>query len=569
MKLANVQADWRPLPLFLCNAVALLLFGSWHTSVGQSFWQHPDAWVFFTLNGSLAEGHAWQMFWAVANTKQFDMTFALIIAIVYFVHIFRGTREQIVHRTACGMLMAVAVTSVILFSKAFLETGRIGPSDALTPSIHLTELITDFKFKDSSHSSFPGDHGISLLMFTTMIWYFAGRSYGLILMMLSVVMLLPRLVVGAHWLSDIAVGSCSIGLMALGWLLATPLHAVVIRLFMPLASWFYRMLDRVLAFVTDKPAPSAAELAQTPVFIAKGFCMGSADIIPGVSGGTMALVLGIYERLLKAISAVDRAWLRDILHLRLSPALARNDLLFILPLAVGIFSAIVFFTKIVPLPALVVSHPEIIYGLFFGLILASVFVLLGEVENYRGKDLIPALAGVALGLAVVNLVPVDTPTDSWFVFLCGFVAICAMLLPGISGSFILLILGKYAYIINALGEFNLTIIAVFSAGALSGLLAFSKVIIWLLAHHHRNTLLVIKGILVGSLWVIWPFQERIYETVRGKEKLLSSSPIWPQAFDSTVAWSLALMLTGFALVVIIEQVSQRNAPGDEAAKDTG
>jgi putative membrane protein len=377
-------------------------------------------------------------------------------------------------------------------------------------------------------------------------------------MALSVVMLLPRMVVGAHWLSDITVGSFAISLFALGWLLATPLHAILIQLFTPLAFWSYRALDKILAFVTDKPNVSAADLAQTPIFIGKGFCMGSADIIPGVSGGTMALVLGIYERLLKAISAVDRVWLRDIVHLRLPSALARNDLLFIMPLGIGILSAIIFFTKIVPLPALVLSHPEIIYGLFFGLILASVFVLLGEVENYRLNDLFPALAGIVLGLTVVNLVPVETPTAGWFLFLCGFVAICAMLLPGISGSFILLILGKYAYIINALGEFNLSVIVIFSAGALSGLLAFSKFIIWLLAHHHRNTLLVIKGILVGSLWVIWPFQERLYETVRGKEKLISSSPVWPPAFDSTVVWSVGLMLTGFALVVIIEQVSRRS-----------
>jgi membrane-associated phospholipid phosphatase len=207
---------WRPLPLILCNAFALLLIGSWYTSAGQSFWQQPDAWVFFTLNGSLEEGHAWQMFWAIANTKQFDLAFALLIAIVYFVHIFKGTREEIVHRTACGMLMAVSVTAVILFSKAFVESGRIGASEVLTPSIRLSELITGFKFKDSSHSSFPGDHGISLIMFTTMIWYFAGRSYGLIIMALSVVMLLPRMVVGAHWLSDITVGSFAISLFALG-----------------------------------------------------------------------------------------------------------------------------------------------------------------------------------------------------------------------------------------------------------------------------------------------------------------------------------------------------------------
>lgn len=297
------------------------------------------------------------------------------------------------------------------------------------------------------------------------------------------------------------------------------------------------------------------------VFVLKGFCMGSADIIPGVSGGTMALILGIYERLLKAIRSFDRAWLENIFRFRIKTAFAANDLLFLIPLGAGILLALIFFTRVIPLPTLIMTHPELIYGLFFGLIVASVVILMGEVDRYGVKEIVIALAGVLLGLAIVNLVPVETPTAAWFIFLCGFIAISAMLLPGISGSFILLILGKYAYIINALGDFNIIVMLTFGAGALTGLVVFSRAIVWLLKRYHQATLLVIKGILVGSLWLIWPFQERMYETVRGKEKLVGSDPVWPEAFTGTVAASVAFMVAGFLLVMVIHHLSARNRDG--------
>ena len=298
-------------------------------------------------------------------------------------------------------------------------------------------------------------------------------------------------------------------------------------------------------------------LSQAPLNTAKGFCMGSADIIPGVSGGTMALILGIYERLLKAIRSFDKDWISDVLHLRISAALSRNDLLFLLPLGFGIIAAILFFTRVVPLPTLILTHPELVYGLFFGLIVASVVILLGEVDRYGFKEFLVTVLGAAVGFTIVNLVPVATPTASWFIFLCGFVAISAMLLPGISGSFILLILGKYAYIINALGTFDVPVILAFCAGALSGLVVFSRAIVWLLDHYHKTTLLVIKGVLIGSLWIIWPFQERVYETVRGKEKMVSASPVLPDALDGTVIASFLLMAVGFVLVMVIHRLASR------------
>lgn len=316
--------------------------------------------------------------------------------------------------------------------------------------------------------------------------------------------------------------------------------------------------ERLLLSGRDAAGAKAA-LAASPWHALKGFCMGSADIIPGVSGGTMALILGIYERLLLAIRSFDRAWLGSMLRLRFGEALARNDLAFLVPLVLGIALALLFFTRVVPLPELIVTRPEMVYGLFFGLILASVIVLMGEVKHYGPRDVLITLAGVLSGFLIVNLVPVQTPDAPWFIFLCGFVAISAMLLPGISGSFILLILGKYAFIIDALGTFDLVVITTFTAGMLAGLVAFSRAIVWLLGRYHRSTLLVIKGILIGSLWIIWPFQERVYETVRGKARLVGSSPVWPDAFTRDVAASLGLLLAGCVLVLVIHRLARPKA----------
>ena len=283
--------------------------------------------------------------------------------------------------------------------------------------------------------------------------------------------------------------------------------------------------------------------------------MGTADIIPGVSGGTMALILGIYERLLNAIRSFDKAWLADLLRFRIASALGRNDLMFLGPLALGIIAAILFFTRIVPLPTLIVTHPELVYGLFFGLIVASIMVLMREVDHYGPRQVLVALAGAVTGFVIVTLVPVETPDALWFIFACGFVAISAMLLPGISGSFILLILGKYAYIVEALGSLDIPVILAFVAGAGAGLIAFSRAILWLLGRYHQATLLFIKGILIGSLWVIWPFQDRVYRTMGDKEVLIEASPVWPAGLDFTVMGSFALMVAGFLGVMAIHRLA--------------
>lgn len=295
---------------------------------------------------------------------------------------------------------------------------------------------------------------------------------------------------------------------------------------------------------------------ETVIIAAKGFCMGTADVIPGVSGGTMAFILGIYPRLLAAINSFDLVWLRLVMRFDVKGALTHPHFGLLLPLGTGIFAALLFFTRIVPLPGYLVTHPELVYGLFFGLIVGSVVVLLKHIPQWSQTRWVQLTAGVLIGLLVVNLVPTTTPDAAWFIFLSGALAITAMILPGISGSFILLILGKYAYIFDALGHFRFTVIIPFALGAATGLALFSRFLEWLLRVYRQGTIVVITGILVGSLWLIWPFQNRVYLEVSGKQRFLGSTPKLPDDLNSTVLLSVLLMVAGFVVVLAIDRLSQ-------------
>jgi len=295
---------------------------------------------------------------------------------------------------------------------------------------------------------------------------------------------------------------------------------------------------------------------ETAITVAKGFCMGSADVIPGVSGGTMAFILGIYPRLLAAINSFDLVWLRMVMRCDVRGALTYPHFSLLLPLGIGIVAAALFFTRIVSLPHYLTTDPELVYGLFFGLIVGSIRVLLKHVPELSTMRWAQLVVGVLLGLLVVNLVPTTTPDTAWFLFFSGALAITAMILPGISGAFILLILGKYAYVLDAFGHFRLTVIIPFALGAITGLALFSRFLEWLLRVYRQGTIMVITGILIGSLWLIWPFQNRVYVEVRGKQRLLGSTPELPDRFDSVLLLSVLLMIAGLVAVLAIDRLSQ-------------
>jgi putative membrane protein len=297
-----------------------------------------------------------------------------------------------------------------------------------------------------------------------------------------------------------------------------------------------------------------------PYIVGSGLCMGTADVVPGVSGGTMAVALGIYSRLLAAIASANAHFVRALARFDLRRALDILHWRFLTCLVGGIGLAVVVMIKVVKLPHLIDTQPMLVYAVFFGLVLASCFVLIRRISAWDAGKALLLLAGVAIGWGVVNLVPVSTPEDTGFVFLCGAVAICAMLLPGISGSFVLLILGKYEYVIDSLDALlhgdlgQLRVIVPFAIGCLVGLAAFARLLGWLLYKWHEPVLAFLTGLLLGTLWRIWPYQHLEKVEVRGKLKVIGAEPFMPGSFDVPV---LLLVLAGLLAVVAIEWVAER------------
>ena len=300
-------------------------------------------------------------------------------------------------------------------------------------------------------------------------------------------------------------------------------------------------------------------LANRLHLIIKGFCIGSADIIPGVSGSTIAFILGIYSKLINAIKSFDSEWLGMIFLFNFKGIFQNPHFDFLIPLGIGIFLAIFFFTHIIPLPILIRSHPEIIYGLFFGLVLGSIFLFLHKLRAVLfSKYSIFIAIGILFGVNFINVIPVITPDDGWFIFICGVVSISAMLLPGISGSFVLLMLKKYTYILNAIGHFELSVIVPFVFGVIIGLIFFSRLISYILKNFFEQTILFMVGLLIASLYVIWPFQNRSYDIIQNQERLILSLPYLPELFNQRVFYSILMMIFGLLVVIILSRFSKES-----------
>jgi putative membrane protein len=311
-------------------------------------------------------------------------------------------------------------------------------------------------------------------------------------------------------------------------------------------------------------SPGPTSLKKAGILSIKGLCMGSADVIPGVSGGTIALITGVYEELIRALRSIDSAWVKKILHLDLKGALAHLHIRFLLSLFVGIGIAIISLARL--MNYLLHHYPVFTWSLFFGLIAASILVVSRRVRHWSGRTGISFVAGIVIAAFIVNLIPVTTPDALWFIFLCGVIAICAMILPGISGAFILLILGKYEFITATLKNpflaQHLVIIVVFCLGCLIGLLSFSRLLNYMLKNFHQLTMAFLTGLMVGSMQKIWPWKEMLEtKMIRGKAHVIWGSNMMPQSINTEVLVTLALAILGFIIVLIIERLAR----GEESA----
>jgi putative membrane protein len=285
--------------------------------------------------------------------------------------------------------------------------------------------------------------------------------------------------------------------------------------------------------------------------------MGASDVIPGVSGGTMAFILGIYEDLINAIKSFDLKSLKLLMFFKFRLLLDRVSWKFLLPLGIGILTAIFSLAEI--LSWLLQHKPIMIWSFFLGLILASVISVSRRVKKWQASTWICLLFGITGTYILVGLVPVSTPDDPWFLFLCGAVAICAMILPGISGSFILVLLGKYQYILEAVNQKDFLTLAIVAAGACIGIVAFSRLLGWLLKNYHDLMVAVLTGLMLGSLRKVWPWKETLDTMVNSHGKVipLVQTNILPSQWDMEILTALALMVTGLFVVLILDRVGGR------------
>ncbi len=300
----------------------------------------------------------------------------------------------------------------------------------------------------------------------------------------------------------------------------------------------------------------------------RGMAMGAADIVPGVSGGTIAFITGIYFRLLEAINAIPVAVFRDLLKGRFQAFWAACDGTFLVCLLAGILSSIVTLASAISFA--LANYPILIWSFFFGLIVASVWHVGRQVRRYRVSLLVPLIAGIAVAWWITTLSGGQLTPSALAFFGSGALAICAMILPGISGSFILVIIGMYAPVLAAIKAADLGVLVLFMAGCLVGLLSIARLITWAFRHFHDMVLALLTGFMVGALNKVWPWKEVLsWRTNSSGERVpLSEASIAPATFeqltgqDPQVLMALLMALVGLLLVLAIEWIGNRKVLPD-------
>jgi putative membrane protein len=286
---------------------------------------------------------------------------------------------------------------------------------------------------------------------------------------------------------------------------------------------------------------------------ARGLAMGAADVVPGVSGGTMAFILGIYEELINALHSADLQFFKRLLTFRFTEAFAGFQWRFLLALGAGIAIAILSLARFIR--AALISHPVFVWAFFFGLVLASVVVVRRRISRWTPGVILAVFFGALGGYLLVGLVPVETPEDPWFLFLSGAIAINAMILPGISGAFVMVLLGKYHFLLDRLVAWDFVPILIMIFGAAVGLLTFVRVLRWLFNHFYDLTVALMMGLILGALRRVWPWKE--YVVANGET--VQEHNVLPQAFTIDIALAVALMAVGFALVLLLDYLASRAA----------
>lgn len=289
------------------------------------------------------------------------------------------------------------------------------------------------------------------------------------------------------------------------------------------------------------------------VLMLKGMGMGAADVVPGVSGGTIAFIVGIYDELINSIKSINLYSLKLLFTGKIAAfwkAVNGNFLFFLL---LGIVISVFSLAKLITY--LLVAEPVLVWAFFFGLVLASTWFVSKDIQEWNCKTVSGFLVGAVVAYYITVATPAETSTNLLFVFLCGAIAICAMILPGISGSFILVLLGKYFYIMEAVKTFDLVVLGVFAFGAALGITSFSRVLSYALKKFRNITLSVLSGFMLGSLNKVWPWKATETIVADGFE-FVKEHNIAP---NTEVAEGIVLMILGFLLVYVLEKISAKKA----------
>ncbi|GGC98672.1 DUF368 domain-containing protein [Halopseudomonas salina] len=295
----------------------------------------------------------------------------------------------------------------------------------------------------------------------------------------------------------------------------------------------------------------------------KGLAMGAADVVPGVSGGTIAFISGIYERLLAAIAACTPAKVVWLCQGRWRETWTAIDGTFLVVLLAGILTSIASLARVISY--LLVAWPQLIWAFFFGLILVSIWLVGKQIGRWNASTVAALIGGAVFAYLITVAVPLQWEATPLMLFLAGSIAICAMILPGISGSFILLLLGLYGAVLGAVKEFDVTLLGIFMLGCVAGLLCFSRLLGWLLSHLRHITLAFLTGLLIGSLNMVWPWKQTLTwrENSKGESVALQQENLWPMQYESILGepsyWQagLALMLLAVVLVLALEWLGRQ------------
>ncbi|HPF52813.1 MAG TPA: DUF368 domain-containing protein [Draconibacterium sp.] len=303
------------------------------------------------------------------------------------------------------------------------------------------------------------------------------------------------------------------------------------------------------------------------LLVLKGMGMGAADVVPGVSGGTIAFITGIYEELINSIKSINLNAAKLFFTGKFAEFWKAINGTFLVSVLLGIGISVFSLAK--GLEYLLTHYPILVWSFFFGLIVASAIYVSRSIKTWNIGTVVSGILGIVIAYGITVISPAEANTAYWFVFISGMIAICAMILPGISGSFILVLLGMYKFILGAVGDMNIAVILVFLVGAAIGIIAFSNVLSWLLKKYHNLTIAMLAGFMVGSLNKVWPWKE-VTQTIidrHGELKPIAERNILPATYEQLTGhepWMLAaiaLAVVGFVLIFVVEGIGKKLAKG--------